>query len=209
MNFIRTISIIIIFLTASCSRTFILPDSPQIAHNHKVIAIIPPSVPVKANRKLDAAALKQQQETESLNFQNVIYSCLLKRKMKSDILIDIQPVETTNAKLKKAGYPDTPLTVDEMCETLGVDGIITSTIGYSKSIPDVVAALMIVLSGGASAMTPTSEAHISVSINDCANKKLIWNFDDKCVGMLGSSPTRLAALLIKRAAKRTPYNISR
>ncbi len=39
---------------------------------------------------------------------------------------EIQDIETTNAKLQQAGYPDKALTKDQLCQVLGVDGVNSS-----------------------------------------------------------------------------------
>ena len=49
-----------------------------------------------------------------------------KKKMQGKIFQEFMDIETVNAKLKKAGYPDTPLTQNEFCEALGVNGVISS-----------------------------------------------------------------------------------
>ena len=146
--------------------------------------------------------MKEQQRTESINFQKEMYSWMLKRKMQGKISQEIQEIETTNAKLKKAGYPENPLTTSELCEVLGVDGIMTSNYGLSKPMSDG-AAIAISLLAGASGST--NEVRVSLSISDCNNKKLIWNYDHKFSGGLGSSPSRLVDDLMRQASKKMPY----
>ena len=75
-----------------------------LAGTHKIIAIIPPKVSIAARKKVDGNALIEQQKTESINFQREMYSWMLKRKMQGTIFVDIQDVETTNAKLSNAGF---------------------------------------------------------------------------------------------------------
>jgi len=47
--------------------------------------------------------------------------------------------------------------------------------------------------------------HVSLSISDCANKKLIWNYDHKFDGTLGSNPSRLVDGLMRQASRKMPY----
>ncbi|GIV42936.1 MAG: hypothetical protein KatS3mg035_0059 [Bacteroidia bacterium] len=146
--------------------------------------------------------MKEQQKTESLNFQKEIYSWLLKRKMQGRFVFEVLDVETTNARLKKVGYPDNPLSPAEICELLEVDGIITSNFGLSKPMSE----------GGAIALTLlggygyTNQASASVSIQDCANKKLIWNYEHKIAGGIGSTPSSMVDVLMKKASKKMPYS---
>ena len=146
--------------------------------------------------------MKEQEKTESVNFQKEMYSWLLKRKMQGKISQEIQEIETTNAKLKKAGYPETPLTTTQLCEVLGVDGIMTSNYGLSKPMSEGAAIAVALLVG---AWGATNEVHVSLSISDCNNKKLIWNYDHKFSGGIGSSPSRLVDGLMRQASKKMPY----
>ena len=115
---------------------------------------------------------------------------------------EIQELETTNAKLAKAGYPETPMTTAEMCSILGVDGIMTSNYSLNKPMSDgaAVATLLILGAGGA-----TNQVNISLSITDCENKKLIWNYSHKLSGGLGSSPAQIVDQLMRASTKKMPY----
>jgi hypothetical protein len=206
MNLFRKISLVVIstFLLSSCAKIFYSPDAHSLAQNQKVIAIIPPTVSIAANKKVSAESLKEQQKTESISFQKEMYSWLLKRKMQGKISQEIQDLETTNAKLKKAGYPEIPLTTPELCQTLGVDGIMSSNYSLSKPMSEGAAVAVAVLVGVWGA---TNEVAISLSINDCPNKKLIFNYDHKFSGSIGSSPARIVDALMRQASKKMPYII--
>ena len=196
--------VFVLVLFSSCAKIFYSPDAYKLAHNQKIIAIVPPSVSIAASRKVDAEALKEQQKTESLNFQKEMYSWMLKRSGQGKITQEIQETETTNALLKKAGYPENPLTNAELCEALGVDGILTSNYSLSKPMSDGAAVAVALLVG---AWGTTNEVHVSLSINDCSNKKLIWNYDHKYSGSIGSSPARLVDALMRQASKKMPYMV--
>ena len=66
--------ITVTFLLQSCAKIFYSPDARNLASTHKIIAIIPPKVSIAARKKVDAAALIEQQKTESINFQREMYS---------------------------------------------------------------------------------------------------------------------------------------
>lgn len=204
MKLFKHLSLIVIvaILFSSCAKIFYSSDAYTLAQSQKTIAIIPPTVSIAANKKIDAESMKEQQKTESINFQKEMFSWMLKRKMQGKISQEIQEIETTNAKLKKAGYPENPLTTAELCETLGVDGIMTSNYGLSKPMSDGAAVALALLVG---AWGATNEVHVSLSINDCNNKKLIWNYDHKFRGSMGSSPSRLVDNLMRQASKKMPY----
>ena len=199
-----TLCVFSILMFSSCAKIFYSPDANELAKKEKIIAIIPPKVSIAAIKKIDAESLKEQEKTESVNFQHEMYSWMLKRKMQGKIIHEIQEIETTNAKLIKAMYPENPLTPSEICDILGVDGIITSNFALSKPMSEGAAIAVAVVFG---AYGSTNEVHVSLSINDCLNKKLIWNYDQKFSGSMGSSPATLVDGLMRAASKKMPYII--
>src|SRR5665647_3427817 len=183
--------IVAVFLLQSCAKVFYAPDARYVASTHKTIAIVPPKVSIAARKKVDAAALIEQQKTESINFQREMYSWMLKRKMQGTIFVDIQDVETTNALLSDAGFKDPGLlTPAELSRVLNVDGILTSNYSLSKPISEVAAIALAVIAGW---WAPTNEAVVSLSIHDSGSEKMIWNYDQKLSSSL-SSPARLVAV---------------
>jgi hypothetical protein len=190
------------FLFQSCAKVFYAPDAKYLAGTHKIIAIIPPKVSIAARKKVDAAALIEQQKTESINFQREMYSWMLKRKMQGTILVDIQDVETTNAKLAAAGFQDARLlTPTDLAKVLNVDGVLTSNYSLSKPISEGAAIALAVLAGW---WAPTNEAVVSLSIHDSGSEKMIWNYDHKISSSL-SSPARLVDDLMRQASRKMPY----
>lgn len=192
------------FLLSSCAKIFYSPDAYALAGHQKIIAIMPPTVSIAAHKKIDAESMIEQQKTESINFQKEMYSWMLKRKMQGNITQELQEVETTNALLKKAGFPGNPLTSAEICEVLGVDGIMTSNYSLSKPMSEGAAVAVALLIG---VWGSTNEVTVSLGINDCLNKKLIFNYDHKFSGSIGSSPARLVDALMRQASKKMPYMI--
>jgi hypothetical protein len=186
----------------SCAKIFYTPDARSLALNQKIIAIAPPKVSIAAKRNVDGAALIEQQKTESINFQREMYSWMLKRKMQGYVTIEIQDVETTNAILNKAGINDGKiLTPTDMCQLLGVDGIMTSNYSLSKPMSEGAAIAVAVLVGVWGA---TNEATVSLSIHDFGAKKMIWNFDHKLSSSLGT-PAGLVDALMRQASRKMPY----
>jgi len=200
----------LLFLTAililsSCAKIYHSPDSKSKAIKHQIIAIAPPKVSIAARKKVDAAALKEQQKTESTNFQKEMYSWMLRRKMQNKIFVEIQDVETTNAKLRKLGYfEDTPMSPNDICKALGVDGIITSNYSLTKPMSDGAAiALGLVLGVFGS----TNNTTVTLEIHDNEAKKLLWNYNHKLSGGVGSSSAQLVDNLMRHASKKMPYSV--
>lgn len=204
MKILKNLSLFIVLgiLFSSCAKIFYSPDAESLAAKHSLIAILPPTVSIAASKKVDAEALKEQQKTESINFQEEMYSWMLKRKMQGKITTEIQDIETTNAKLKNAGYPEKIFTPQELCGILGVDGTLGSNYSLTKPMSQGAAIAVGLLFG---AWGATNEVTVALDIKDCANKKVIWNYDHKFSGSIGSSPARLVDGLMKHASKKMPY----
>lgn len=204
MKLIKQLSllVLVVFSISSCAKIFYSKDAYQLAHDQKLIAIVPPVVTITPNKKIDVQLMKEQQKAESLNFQKEMYSWMLKRNMQGKISQDIQELEATNVLLQKAGYPETPLTSAEICEVLGVDGIMTSSYHLAKPMSEGVAVAAAVLTGF---LGTTNDVSVTLNIHDCSNKKMIWNYDHKYSGGIGSSPTRLVDELMRQASKKMPY----
>jgi len=189
-------------LLSGCAKIFYTSDAMPLAKAQKIVAIAPPNVSIAARKKVDGAALIEQQRTESKNFQREMYSWMLKRKMQGNITVELQDVETTNAKLANAGfYEGKLLTPGDMCKILGVDGIMTSNYSLSKPMSEGAAIAFAVLVGVWGA---TNEATVSLSIHDQSANKMIWNFDHKLSSSM-STPARLVDALMRQASRKMPY----
>lgn len=150
-------------------------DIREIVRNHKIIAILPAEVTIQASKKIDAAAIKEQQDRSKYNFQKRIYTVLLQRKMRGKFFVEMQDVETTNALLKKKGYPSTPMTNEEICQVLGVDAILISNIMVPRPVSDG-RIIMGMLSNTPAAYTYGNNVEGTYTIYDAKTKKVIWNY---------------------------------
>jgi len=194
--------VMLAFVLQNCAKIFYTPDARSLAQNEKIIAIAPPKVSIAAKKNVDGAALIEQQKTESVNFQREMYSWILKRKMQGNISVEIQDVETTIALLTKSMVNEGKiLTPEEMCQILGVDGILTSNYSLSKPMSEG-AAIAVGLIGGTTGKT--NEAIVSLSIHDSRTKKMIWNYDQKLSSSLGT-PARLVDDLMRQASRKMPH----
>jgi len=194
--------LIVTIIFSSCATIYLAPNGQSIANKHEVIAILKPKVSIKARKKDDAEAIKESQRTSSLEFQQEIYKYMLKRKSKGQMLVSIQDVDETNALLSRSDINFENMTTNEICDVLGVDGLLSSNFGLSKPMS----------TGGAIAMTlligyggSTNEVVATVSIKNCEDKSLVWKYDHKFSGGLGSSSSRLVEGLMKKASKKMPY----
>lgn len=195
----------LILLLQGCAspKVYYSPDAKTIVSTHQLIAIVPPKVSITGRKKDNIEALKQQEITESVNFQKEMYSWLLKRKTQGKMFIEIQDVETTNAKLEKAGkLNDKSVTPAEMSEILGVDAVITSNYALSKPMSEGAAVALGMLVG---VWGSTNETTVTVDIHDAKTKKMLWNYNHKVSGSTFSTPAQLVDNLMRNASKKMPY----
>ena len=168
----------IIFITTfvlitGCATVYLSPDGQGLANKHDLIAILPPNVVFKSTKKMSAETVKQQQEDESKIFQQEIYTYLLKRKIRGQMVINIQDVEETNVAINRNDLDLTKMTSSEICELLEVDGILSSQFGLSKPMSAGVAIALLLLTDIAGS---TNEVTISLSLKDCNKGSVIYFF---------------------------------
>jgi hypothetical protein len=195
----------LLFLTlslTSCAKVFYSPDAQKLASREKVIAIAPPRVSIAARKNVDAESLKIQQETESINFQNEMYTWLLQRQMKGVISQDIQEVEVSQSKLNAANPTGKVLTNQEICDILGVDGIITSSYALSKPMSEGAAIATAVLVGF---WGSTNTVAVTANTYNCSNKKITMSFDHKIEGSLGSNTSSMVDNLMRTFSRKMPH----
>jgi hypothetical protein len=194
--------IVVAFLLQSCAKIFYTPDAARLAAAQKIIAIVPPKVAIAPRKNIQGDALIEQQKTESVNFQKEMYSWMLKRKMQGAINVEVQDVETTNAILAKTGFNYAKvLTPKEMCNVLGVDGMITSNYSLARPMSEGVAIAVALLG----AWGPTHNVTVSLSIHDQSTDKIIWNFDHELSSSFLGSPAGLVGALMRQASRKMPY----
>jgi len=200
---ISAIALVFALLTSSCAKTFYSVDGKNLAQkHHRSVAVMPSFVsiaPTGANRKVVTEALEEQAAVESLNFQRAIHVWMQKSKSEGKITVEIQDIETTNSKLKSAGYPEVLLSDAKICEVLGVDGIVVSNFELSKPFTTGEAAALGVTMG---VWANTDEIKATLGISDCANTKIIWSYQQK---LSGDNPRKMVDKFIEKAGKKMPY----
>jgi len=158
-------------------------------------------VTIQASKKVTSEEVERQQKAESRSFQAEIYSWMLKRKSQGKIKPAILDLQNTNALLQQAGYPEKILTTAQMCEILGVEGVISSTFNHTKPMSEGAAVVTTVLFG----VGTTNQITVSLNIYDCNQHKLIFNYDHTYGGGLFNTPEMLVDALMRDASKKMPY----
>lgn len=82
--------------------------------------------------------------------------------------------------------------------------MIVSSFALSKPMSEGGAIALNILTGGYAA---TNEVRGSISIYDSKTDKMIWNYDHKYSGGVGSTPSTIVDALMKQCTKKMPYNL--
>lgn len=189
-----------LFLFSSCATVYLAPNAITIAEKHETVAIIKPKVSI-LSAKADAETVKNHQIAAATDFQQEIYSYMLRRKTENAMTVNIQDVDETNAILAKNPQAIELLTTQELCDLLGVDAIMTSNFGLTKPMSDGAAIAMTILFGYGA----TNEVSVSMSIKNCDDKSLLWKYDHTYTGGIGSTPAMLVKNLMGDASRKMPY----
>lgn len=191
----------VIFLLMSCAaNVYTSPDAHRFVARQKKIAILPPNITMQSGQF--TGKFEQSKENETLQIQNAMFSWFLKRLGKSASFKEIQDVETTNNKLKKANYPDKDFTKAELCEILGVDAVIGSQYTLTKPMPQGVAIATSLLVGYEGT---TNRIGATIHIFDNNAQKVIWNYGNEYSGTWRETYNDVVNQLMRNASKKLPY----
>ena len=195
-------SVFLLISITSCGPTiYLAPGAMLKVSKHNVLAILPPSVSIPASKNVTAEAMRAQQKTESVNFQTEIYKSFLKRVRQGRMTVQLQDIEETNVLIKR-NFPEGNYTTKELCAALGVDAVMDGKFSLSKPMSQGAAIAAAVLFGGIGA---TNEVGVNLSVKDCSSKELLWNYDWRYKGGLGSSTEDLVESLMRNASNKIPY----
>jgi len=203
-----------IVLTSSISLTaqthlYENPEFEAIAKNHKSIAICPFKTTISLRPKQMKETTPEQLKTMELNegrsIQNAMFSWFLKRKKRGKLFIEIQEPSRTNALLKKQGINEDnfdEFTKEEITEILSVDAIISGTLDTDKPMSEGASAVIGLL---LDVWGPTNSAVINMFIHYAGDGVLLWNYNKKVSGSMGSSNDDLINILMRKASRRLAY----
>ena len=205
MKKILCLSILAVLLASCGPKIYTDTSINNYVQSHHSLAILPPKVSIPAQKNVDAAAMLEEQKTESVSFQKEMYSWLLHRKQQGKLRIEIQDVDVTIAKLNKIGYYDgdfgASMTPDELAQALGVDAVLSSNYTLSKPMSTGAAIAVAVLLG---AWGSTAKTVVNLNLYDGKTGKMIWNYNHRASGTF-TSPNDLVTSLMNNASKKLPY----
>jgi hypothetical protein len=186
-----------------CLRPQNAPNAASVTAAHAIIAIVPPVVNITGRNKDNPEAIRMVAAADVYTFQQDMYSWMLRRKQQGRIRnVEILDPETTNAKLKQAGFiaNEQTMTPAEMAVILGVDAVITSKFNTTKPMSEGAVLAIGLLSG---AWGSTNETSVNLSLHD-PREGMIWNYDWVAAGSFASSEALVNGLM-RNASRRMPY----
>ena len=208
----------ILFLLAFVVSTSILaqtnlyenPKFDAIAKNHQSIGIIPFKATVKLRpkqmAKMSPEQFKRLEISEGKSIQTAMYSWFLKRKKRGKLLsIEVQDPNKTMALLGKEGITQENLsnyTTEEIAKILGVDALIYGTYNTNKPMSEGASVALGVLIGF---WGTTNSATVNMSVHNASDGVLLWNYNKKVRGSIGSSQEDLINVLMRKASRRLSY----
>ncbi len=196
---------------ASCGPTiYKATDFSDKTSSHKTVAILPAEVSIQLRpnemKNTTAEQIKQMEETTGKDIQNKMYTWFLRRSEKFKYTVTFQDVSRTNALLQQANLNYTTInskTKDELARLLGVDAVISSRATMKKPMSEGAAVAVGILIG---AWGNTNDVQTSISINEGQKGDLVWKYDYRASGSVGSSTNSLVNALMRNASKKFPYN---
>ena len=195
-------------LLPSCATTYTAENFADYQAKHNTVAVLPFITTIdRRNLKsgFDPAALDAAEKDEAYLFQQQLVIEMLSRSQKGDFTVAFQPVDTTNVLLSRGGveYEDLrAYTKDELGQMLGVDAVISGEIKRATPVGTGAAVASAFLAGAAS---PTNVVTVTMVVHDAETGGLVWAYDHRVQGSLGSSAEGLAKGLMRNSASKFPY----
>lgn len=188
-------------------QVFISPNLPAAIASHKTIAILPSEVQItyrKQPKNFNPEADRQQAIMMSTSVQGSLYTYLLRRS--DEYPINIQNVDETNLRLKKAGMDGdlNKFTRNEIAAALGVDAVLGSRFETRQTQSDLLAIATMVVGCGAGR---TGTGKLTLTLNSSTDGELLWRFYKNMDENVIASSTDLTERMMRKVARNFPYRI--
>jgi hypothetical protein len=208
---LATIAICFAFtgLQAQTKEIYTHPQFDSLAKDHSNLAILPFDVVLnlrpKEKEKLKEGELEKIQKKEGDAVQSAIQTYFLKRKEKESFKVNFQDVSKTNALLAKGGWNADTLqtkTKEEVCQFLGVDGVISGTLFTDKPMSEGASIALGVVFGF---WGSTNSGKCTINVHDGENSELLWKYEKTLSRSLGSDINSVINAMMRKASRKFPY----
>jgi hypothetical protein len=187
------------------------PKFRELAKDHKILAVLPFRAtlslrPNEVAKQGGAEGVHQLELREGLSVQSALQSYFLKQKADKDMAIDVQDIAKTNALLAKNNITAEKLptmTMEELAQLLGVDGIVSGTFESSQPFSTGAAIAMSMVVGFSGA---TNTGKLNINIHDGKTSDLLWKYDKTLGRGLGSDTGSIITVIMRKASRQFPYS---
>lgn len=204
--------LLLAFITNAKAQTNLYenPEFDKIAKSHKIIAVVPFKTQVKLRPKqmkdITTEQLNRIERSEGESIQSAMYSWFLKRKKRGDLKeLEVQDPRVTTAMLKRQNIDYNNImdfTPQELAKILEVDAVISGEFETNKPMSD---GASIVLGALFGFFGTTNTATMNMSVHNAEDGMLLWNYNKKLRGSLGSDTEDLINILMRKASRRLAY----
>ena len=181
----------------------------ELSREHQNLAIIPFLTHLELKDNIPDKELRGLEKKEGYAVQDALETYFSKRKKKKKFSVEFQNIKNTNAILQQNDitYENIDVySVKELCNILGVDGLISGTLDLnvllSKGVPTEFS-LLDYINGDA------NYGRIGVKISDGATGKLLWKYEKRINKKSGKNTNDLIELMMKLASRKFPYDRER
>lgn len=189
---------------------YVHPDFSEIAAEHQKIAIVPFKTQVKLRprqmKEMTPEQIYTLERSEGESMQTAMYSWFLRRKKRGKMTqIEVQDPQVTTALLKRNEIDYENLrayTPQELAKILAVDAVISGDYETDKPMSDGASIALGLLVGF---WGTTNTALVNMSVHNSSDGVLLWNYNKKIHGSLGSSPEDLINIIMRKASRRMAY----
>ena len=197
--------------SAQTREIYISPKFKLLTKDHKTLAVLPFRTtlqlrPAEVKKNGGIEGVRVLEEREGLGVQSALQSYLLKQKGDNDITVDVQDVARTNALLAKNGMTSEKtltMTMEELAQMLGVDGVISGTFESSQPMSGGAAVAMLMVGGFSG---PTNTGKLVININDGRSGELLWKYDKSLSRGFGSDTNSIITTIMRKASRQFPYS---
>ena len=197
--------------SAQTREIYTSPKFKLLAKDHKTLAVLPFRTtlqlrPAEVKKNGGIEGVRVLEEREGLGVQSALQSYLLKQKGDNDITVDVQDVARTNALLAKNGMTSEKtltMTMEELAQMLGVDGVISGTFESSQPMSGGAAVAMLMVGGFSG---PTNTGKLVININDGRSGELLWKYDKSLARGFGSDTNSIITTIMRKASRQFPYS---
>lgn len=179
-----------------------------VKQTQEVVAVVPFHAsfdPQRLPKRIQGKDLDRVIMHTGYSLQKHAYYYIHNKTYIKGLSIQLQDISLTNDILEAAGigYDDLMLMdKGELCELLGVDGVISGNIRMSKPMSDAAALVSGVLAGF---WGPTNETYMTMTIHNKHESQLIWRYSFQARGSVGSSSEKISRKLIRNVSRHFPY----